>query len=72
LLSELFVFVTPLTFLAKELRDNTRFCFKLGNIPTETCEMLQTGYGDEGSNRSFVIDCFKQFKDERKDREDDP
>jgi hypothetical protein len=66
------VFVTPPISLAKERRENTRFHVKLGNIPIETYEMLRTVYGEEGSNRSFVLDCFERSKDEVKDRQNDP
>jgi hypothetical protein len=44
---------------AMEQRVNIKFCVKVGKIPTETFEMLQTVYGDEALSRSSVLEWFK-------------
>jgi hypothetical protein len=46
-----------------------KFCGKLGKTPTETYEMLQTDYDDKTLS---IFELFKQFKDSRKDLQDDP
>jgi hypothetical protein len=51
---------------------NTKFCFKLGKMPIETYEMLQTVCGDETLNRNCEFDWFKRFKDECEDLLNDP
>jgi hypothetical protein len=55
-----------------EQRVNIKFYVKMGKSPTETCEMLQTVYGDEASSCSSVFEWFKRFKDRREDLWDDP
>jgi hypothetical protein len=57
------VFLTPVL----EQRVNVKFCVKLGKTPTETCEMLQTVYGEEALSHISVFEWFKQFKDGRED-----
>jgi hypothetical protein len=59
------VFLTAVTFLATELRVNSKFCFKLGKTPIETYKMLQTVYGDEALSRGSQ--WFKRFEDGRED-----
>jgi histone-lysine N-methyltransferase SETMAR len=53
-------------------RVNIKFCVKLGKTPTETCEMLQTVYGDEALSRSRVSEWFKRFNGRREDLQHDP
>jgi hypothetical protein len=42
-----------------EQRVNIKFCVKLGKMPTETYEMLQTVYGDETLSHRSVFEWFK-------------
>jgi hypothetical protein len=63
------VFLTAVTFLAMELRVNSKFCFKLGKTPIETYKMLQTVYGDEALS---LFEWFKRSTDGREDFQDDP
>jgi transposase len=51
---------------------NIKFCVKLGKMPTESHEMLQTAYGDDSLSRSSVFEWFKRFKDGHGDLQDDP
>jgi hypothetical protein len=55
-----------------EQRVNIKFCVKLGEMPTESYEMLQTAHGDEALCRSSVFEWFKRFKGGREDLQDDP
>jgi hypothetical protein len=42
-----------------EQRMNRKFCFNLGETPTETDEVLHTVYGDEVLSRSRVSEWLK-------------
>jgi hypothetical protein len=55
-----------------EQRVNIKFCVKLGKMPTDTYEILQTVYGDEALSCSSVFEWFKRFKYWREDLQDDP
>lgn len=51
---------------------NSKFCFKLGETPTETYDMLHTVYGDEALSLSNVSGWLRRFKDGREDPQNDP
>jgi hypothetical protein len=55
-----------------EQQVNIKFCAQLCKRPTETYDILQTLYGDEGISHSSVSEWFKQFKGGREDLQDYP
>jgi hypothetical protein len=48
------------------------FCFKAGKSATETLQMVNTAYRDQGLSLSNVFRWYGRFRDGREDTEDDP
>jgi hypothetical protein len=46
-----------------EERTANKFCAKLKITPTETFEMLKSGYGEECLSKRNVIEWHKRFKE---------
>jgi hypothetical protein len=66
------VLLFAVSFLATEQLLDSKFCFKLGETPTETYEVLHNVYGDEALSRSNVSEWLKRFKDGREDHQNGP
>ena len=54
-----------------EERYAIKFCFKLGQNPTETYGMFQTAFGQSCMNRASFFEWHKRFKEARESVEDD-
>ena len=55
-----------------EERTNIKFCFKLGQTATETCEKFVQMYGREAVSRKCVYEWFKRFREGKETTEDEP
>ena len=58
--------------LSMEQRLAIKFCFKDGKSATETLQMVNAAYGDQGLFRSKVFRSYGRFRDGLEDIEDDP
>jgi hypothetical protein len=54
-----------------EQRINIKFCAKLSKSASKTLHMLTEAYGADAKKKSSVFECYKRFKEGRKDVKDD-
>ena len=68
------VYVTAIFTMCEstEQRICIKFHVKIGKPATETYQLLQQAYGEDGMGRTQVFDWFRRFKEGRTSLESDP